>query len=200
MADRTFSSDGFDALIEQILSNKQLADSVGQDLVALAKETRTALNSKQNVGEAVRFFIPGDETQWDPIVNYKYRLSVFGQLLDSNNEKLILTDDQGQEYTIMYEEGEFYKATPNGDFLEDENGLIVLSGFELFKYCDVPVQGLVANDRVDVTIDPASMDAAVICGLRPITESLDGIFRLFADDIPSGDIAAQYWITRGKGK
>ncbi len=79
--------------------------------VNVSKEADNQLQTKDDglyvappkvAGEAVQFVIPGDGTRWKQIVNYKYRLSGLGQLLDANNEKLILTDDQGQEYTILY--------------------------------------------------------------------------------------------------
>lgn len=155
--------------------------------------------------ESVPFVIQSDTTKWNLIINYKYHLSgTTGQLLDSNNEVLVCTDDAGHQYTVKYESAtdKFYKADMWGGIISEGDGLdpqpVVLSGFEQFKYCDISVQGLAVGDRVDIAIDPSSMEDAVSCGLCPVTESLSGVFRLFVSDNPSSDIPAQYWVTKGK--
>lgn len=66
------------------------------------------------------------------------------------------------------------------------------------KYYDMPVAGVTEKDRVDITLAPAGLSAAVKCGLCPTCESLAGKVRLRAASVPDAAIAAEYWIEQGK--
>lgn len=63
---------------------------------------------------------------------------------------------------------------------------------------DIPVEGVTANDRIDIAIDPASMDAAIACGLCTTNETLAGKVRVWAKSVPTAAIAAQYRLNKGK--
>lgn len=65
-------------------------------------------------------------------------------------------------------------------------------------YYDIPVAGLTAKDRADITIAPAGVETATACGLCPTTETLAGKIRLRAIAKPTASIAAEYWLTGGK--
>lgn len=66
------------------------------------------------------------------------------------------------------------------------------------NYYDMPMIGVTAKDRVEITLAPAGFDAAAECGLCPTCESLAGKVRLRAASVPSAAIAAEYWIEQGK--
>lgn len=66
------------------------------------------------------------------------------------------------------------------------------------NYYDLPVTGVTATDRVEITLAPAGINTAVQCGLCPTCESLAGKIRLRAASVPSAAIAAEYWIEQGK--
>ncbi len=63
---------------------------------------------------------------------------------------------------------------------------------------DIPVTGLTAKDRADVTFPPASVERAAEYGVCPATESLAGKIRLRALKQPGADLSAEYWINIGK--
>lgn len=65
-------------------------------------------------------------------------------------------------------------------------------------FCDIPVTGLTASDRVDVTIDIESIITAKDCGLFSTSESFDGILRLRAVNRPTNVITIEYWVEQGK--
>lgn len=65
------------------------------------------------------------------------------------------------------------------------------------NYYDIAAEGVTAKDRADVAILPESVEAAVVCGLCPTTETLEGKIRLRAASVPSSSIAAQYWVGKG---
>lgn len=66
------------------------------------------------------------------------------------------------------------------------------------KYYDMPVTGVTAKDRVEITLAPAGLSTAVKCGLCPTCETLEGKVRLRATSVPEAAIAAEYWIEQGK--
>ena len=61
-------------------------------------------------------------------------------------------------------------------------------------YIDVTVPGLLATDIVAVDVAPGSVTVAQAANFAP-TESFAGKFRLRAETVPAGAIAAQYHIT-----
>lgn len=65
-------------------------------------------------------------------------------------------------------------------------------------YLDIPIEGLTAKDRVDVTVAASSASAAVSCGLCPTTETLSGALRLRSASEPTETITAEYWVIYGK--
>lgn len=65
-------------------------------------------------------------------------------------------------------------------------------------YYDIPVSGITANDRVSITIAPASIGTAVSCKLCPTNETLAGKIRVRSVSVPATGIAAEYWIEQGK--
>lgn len=58
-------------------------------------------------------------------------------------------------------------------------------------YLDIPVEGLTADDKVDVRVAPASKAVADAARFTA-TESLAGVLRLRAANVPSAAITAQY--------
>ena len=65
------------------------------------------------------------------------------------------------------------------------------------KYYDIAVSGVTASDRASVDVAPASMSAAVACGLCPVTETLAGKIRIRAASVPAAAMTANYWIEKG---
>ena len=66
------------------------------------------------------------------------------------------------------------------------------------NYCDIPVAGVTAKDRVDIAIAPGSMDTAIDCGLCPTNETQAGKIRVWARIVPAGAISAEYRLSQGK--
>lgn len=66
------------------------------------------------------------------------------------------------------------------------------------NYCDIPVAGVTAKDRVDIVIAPGSMDTAIDCGLCPTNETQAGKIRVWARTVPAGAISAEYRLSQGK--
>lgn len=65
-------------------------------------------------------------------------------------------------------------------------------------YYDLPIAGVTAKDRVDISIAHTSLEAATACGFCPTTETLAGKVRLRAVSQPSVALAAEYWLCGGK--
>ena len=65
-------------------------------------------------------------------------------------------------------------------------------------YCDMPVMGVTARDRVDFMLDRVSQAEAWACGMSTISESLNGIVRLRAVKAPAKALTGEYWIEQGK--
>lgn len=63
-------------------------------------------------------------------------------------------------------------------------------------YLDIPVAGLTANDRAEVDVAPASKAVADAARFTA-TESLAGVLRLRAANVPTTAITAQYHISAG---
>lgn len=65
-------------------------------------------------------------------------------------------------------------------------------------YYDISVENITDNDRAEITIAPENLDTAKSCGLCPTNETSTGIIRLRSTDIPTEEIAAEYWLEVGK--
>ena len=63
-------------------------------------------------------------------------------------------------------------------------------------YLDIPISNLTENDEVAVTVVPASKAVADAARFTA-TESLAGVLRLRATNVPSAAITAQYHISAG---
>ena len=63
-------------------------------------------------------------------------------------------------------------------------------------YLDIQVKDLTANDKVDVCVAPASKAVADAARFTA-TESLAGVLRLRAANVPTAAITAQYHISAG---
>ena len=63
-------------------------------------------------------------------------------------------------------------------------------------YLDIPISNLTENDEVAVTVVPASKAVADAARFTT-TESLAGVLRLRAANVPSAAITAQYHISAG---
>ena len=63
---------------------------------------------------------------------------------------------------------------------------------------DVLAEGITGRDRAEVVLEPSSQDTARKCALCPSCETLDGRIRFWATSIPAADIAAEYWIEKGR--
>jgi len=66
------------------------------------------------------------------------------------------------------------------------------------NYYDLPVTGLTAKDRAEITLAPSSIAAAVKCGLCQTCETLTGKIRLRSVSVPTKELTAEYWIEQGK--
>ena len=64
--------------------------------------------------------------------------------------------------------------------------------------CDLRAEGVTARDRAQITIAPASLEAAVQCGLCPTCETFENIIRIRSASIPKSDMAAECWIEKGR--
>lgn len=65
-------------------------------------------------------------------------------------------------------------------------------------YYDLTAEGITAKDRVAVTLSPANIGIAVKCGLCPTCDTMENKIRLRAASVPTGEMAAEYWIEQGK--
>lgn len=66
------------------------------------------------------------------------------------------------------------------------------------KYYDLTATGITAVDSASVYIAPASIGAAVNCGICPTCETLAGKIRIRSAQVPSSAISVRYWIEKGK--
>ena len=66
------------------------------------------------------------------------------------------------------------------------------------QYYDFTAAGVTAADDVRVFLDPASVSAAVACGLCPTVETQDGKLRFRALQGPASAISVKYRIQEGK--
>lgn len=66
------------------------------------------------------------------------------------------------------------------------------------QYYDLPVSGVTARDRAEVTLARSSLNTAFKCGLCQTCETMNGKIRLRAASVPAAAIAAEYWIEQGK--
>lgn len=65
-------------------------------------------------------------------------------------------------------------------------------------YYDIPAEGVTAKDRADLALAPASIAAAIACGICPATETLAGVIRVRAAKTPEAEMSGEYWIMKGK--
>ena len=66
-------------------------------------------------------------------------------------------------------------------------------------YYDLAVAGITAADIATVTLSPASVSAAVACGMCPTNETIAGAIRFRANEPPTRAVAVEYEIAKGKG-
>lgn len=55
---------------------------------------------------------------------------------------------------------------------------------------DVPAEGVLERLIPDLTVLPEGMETAIACGFAPFVQTLDGVARVFAASVPTGNIAA----------
>ena len=65
-------------------------------------------------------------------------------------------------------------------------------------YYDIAADGVTAKDRADLALAPASIAAAIACGICPATETLAGVIRVRAAKVPAAEMSGEYWICKGK--
>lgn len=65
-------------------------------------------------------------------------------------------------------------------------------------YYDIPVVGVTANDRAEITVATASIDVAMACGLCPVNETMADKIRVRSISVPASAITAEYWLEKGK--
>ena len=65
-------------------------------------------------------------------------------------------------------------------------------------YYDLAADGVTAKDRADLALAPASIAAAIACGICPATETLAGVIRVRAAKVPAAEMSGEYWICKGK--
>ena len=63
-------------------------------------------------------------------------------------------------------------------------------------YYDIAADGVTAKDRADLA--PASIQAAVACGMCPATETLAGVIRVRAAKAPEAEMRGEYRVMKGK--
>ena len=106
-----------------------------------------------------------------------------------------LVAELAQATTEAIEEVETVKA----DKPEAVPVTILVSGWEVESE-----QGLeeypscYAKDRAEITVAPGSLGIAGACGLCLTNQTLEGKIRIWAARVPSGEIAAEYWVESGK--
>lgn len=65
-------------------------------------------------------------------------------------------------------------------------------------YYDIAADGVTAKDRADLALAPASIAAAVACGMCPATETLAGKIRVRAVKTPEAEMRGEYRVMKGK--
>lgn len=65
-------------------------------------------------------------------------------------------------------------------------------------YYDIAADGVTAKDRADLVLAPASIAAAVACGMCPATETLAGKIRVRAVKTPEAEMRGEYRVMKGK--
>lgn len=65
-------------------------------------------------------------------------------------------------------------------------------------FYELAVSGITANDRASIAIAPASVAAAVACGICPTCETVAGKIKIRSTVMPTAAISAEYWIETGK--
>lgn len=65
-------------------------------------------------------------------------------------------------------------------------------------YYDITADGVTAKDRADLALAPASIAAAVACGMCPTTETLAGKIRVRAVKTPEAEMRGEYRVMKGK--
>lgn len=72
-------------------------------------------------------------------------------------------------------------------------------GLEEYPSCyEIEAPGVTAKDRAEITVAPGSLGIADACGLCLTNQTLEGKIRIWAARVPSGEIAAEYWVESGK--
>lgn len=66
------------------------------------------------------------------------------------------------------------------------------------NYYDIPVTGVTAQDRAEITLNPDSLEIAKACGLCPTNETLVGKIRVRASGVPTSALNIEYWIEKGR--
>ena len=67
------------------------------------------------------------------------------------------------------------------------------------NYYDIPVTGVTAQDRAEITLQLDSLETAKTCGLCPTNETLVGKIRVRASSVPTSALNIEYWIEKGRG-
>ena len=65
-------------------------------------------------------------------------------------------------------------------------------------YYDIAAD-VTAKDRADLALVPASIAAAIACGMCPATETLAGVIRVRAAKTQEAEMSGEYWVMKGKG-
>lgn len=65
-------------------------------------------------------------------------------------------------------------------------------------YHDILVEGVTAHDRAQIDLAPEAQGTAAACGMCPSCEMLEWKIRVRAASVPAAEMAANYWIEKGK--
>ena len=65
-------------------------------------------------------------------------------------------------------------------------------------YYDIAADGVTTKDRADLALAPASIAAAVACGMCPATETLAGKIRVRAVKTPEAEMRGECRVMKGK--
>lgn len=65
-------------------------------------------------------------------------------------------------------------------------------------FYELAVEGITAKDRANIAFAPASVAAAVTCGICPTCETVAGKIIIRSAVRPTADLSAEYWIETGK--
>lgn len=96
-------------------------------------------------------------------------------------------------------DGKKLDKTSNVPFVIPANGWNTDESADEYPiFYELAVEGITAKDRANIAFAPASVTAAVTCGICPTCETVAGKIKIRSTVRPTADLTAEYWIETGK--